>query len=150
MADELCLQFVIHYKQEIAGLMVGCINDKSMSSRLWVALKCQHTDAKSYGPAADLSQSFKIYKGHQTIARCFDSWLTTADFQQGFNDWTMPGQKFISANKKIAPMVFYPSVKAFFYREEFMKKPLTSLIYVYRLLNRQVVSGAWGALNTST
>lgn len=34
--------------------------------------------------------------------------------------------------------------------EEFMKKSLTSLIYVYGLLNRQVVIGAWGVLNRST
>lgn len=48
-------------------------------------------------------------------------------------------------------MVFHPSVEAaFFCSEEFMKKSLTSLIYVYRLLNRQVVSGARGALKRST
>lgn len=48
-------------------------------------------------------------------------------------------------------MCFHPSVKvAFFCSEEFLKKSLTSLIYVYRPLNRQVVSGAQGALNRST
>lgn len=49
--------------------------------------------------------------------------------------------------------MFHPSVEAaffFFCSEEFMKKSLTSLIYVYRPLNRQVVSGARGALNRST
>lgn len=27
-----------------------------------------------------------MWYGHKTIAWCYDSWLTTTDFHQGFND----------------------------------------------------------------
>lgn len=56
-------------------------------------------------------------------------------------------QKRVTKKKKRkAPVMFHPSVEASFLRgEEFMKKSPTSLIYVYRLLNRQVVSGARGS-----
>lgn len=95
----------------------------------------------------------------KTIAGFHSSWLTTTDFHQGFND----GNNVLNTvraeihfrkseeKKKEASMVFDPTVTAtFFSTEEFMKKSITSLIYVYRLLNRQVVSGARGVLNRGT
>lgn len=92
----------------------------------------------------------------KTIARFHGSWLTTTDFQQRFNDsnnvlnTARTGIHFRKAEKiKVkASTAFDPST--FFYSEEFMKKSITSLIYVYRLLNRQVVSGARGVLNRGT
>lgn len=95
----------------------------------------------------------------KTIARFHGSWLTTTDFQQRFNDsnnvlnTARTGIHFRKAEKiKVkASTAFDPSVRAtFFCSEEFMKKSITSLIYVYRLLNRQVVSGARGVLNRGT
>lgn len=97
-----------------------------------------------------------MWCGHKTIAWCDGSWLSTTDFHQGFNDTnnvlnTARMEIHFRKEGEKALMVFHPSVEAaFFCSEEFMKKPLTSLIYVYRPLNRQVFSGARGALNTST
>lgn len=108
------------------------------------------------------SNNLNLLYGHKTKAWCNGSWLTTTDFHQGFNDrnnvlnTASAGIHFREGGEKkkildgvwsICYSVFY---LFFFCREEFMKKSLTSLIYVYRHLNRQVVSGARGALNRST
>lgn len=92
---------------------------------------------------------------HKTVGWCYDSWLATTDFNQSFNAFNnvlnTARTEFIFTKERKKPSCFHPSAKvAFLCSEEFMKKSLTSLIYVYRALNRQVVSGAQGALNRST
>ncbi|KAG7525331.1 hypothetical protein JOB18_025739 [Solea senegalensis] len=132
----------------------------SRSSRKSLCADCAHYDRVhriGYGPRSDPV----IHKrcGHKTTGWRYDSGLTSTDLHQGFNgtnnvpNGARTETHFIhfKRNKK-ALTQFHPSVEvAFSYvLRNLWKRLLTSLIYVYRLLNRQVVSGARGALNTST